>query len=130
MPHWAYGWIDIQAGKFRDAIPELQKAKAMDAPTFVGAWLGYAYGGSGDRTRALAEIADQKEKSLHGYIPPFNLAIVYLGLGDHESALDYLERAYSADSQWLGWLKNDRVFDPLRSEPRFVALMRKLHFDG
>jgi tetratricopeptide (TPR) repeat protein len=61
MPHWAYGWIDIQAGKFRDAIPELQKAKAMDAPTFVGAWLGYAYGGSGDRTRALARLRTRKK---------------------------------------------------------------------
>ena len=101
----------------------------MESPAFVGAWLGYAYGASGDRTRALAEIEGQKKNSLHSYIPPFNLAIVYLGLGDREKALDYLEGAYAADSQWLGWLKNDRIFDPLRSEPRFVALMRKLHFD-
>ena len=52
------------------------------------------------------------------------------GLGDRERALDYLERAYAPDSQWMGWLKNDRIFDPLRSEPRFVALMRKLQFDN
>jgi hypothetical protein len=43
--------------------------------------------------------------------------------------LDYLEKSYAEDTQWLGWLKRDRTFDPLRSEPRFVALMRKLRFD-
>jgi hypothetical protein len=53
---------------------------------------------------------------------------VQLGLGDRQRALDYLERAYASDSQWMGWLNKDRMFDPLRSEPRFAALMRKLRF--
>lgn len=74
----------------------------------------------------MAEMEDLKRGSLHGHVLPFNLAIVYIGLGDRERALGYLERAYASDSQWMSWLKNDRIFDPLRSEPRFVALMRKL----
>ena len=57
---------------------------------------------------------------------PFNLAVVHLGLGDRTLAIDYLERAYASDSQWMGWLKKDRMFDPLRSEARFVALLKKL----
>ena len=126
---WEVGWIEIQAGKVHDAIPEFRKAKAMESPAFVSAWLAYAYGASGDRTRAMAELEDLKKKSLRGSVTAFNLAIVYLGLGDRARALDYLERAYASDTQWLGWLKNDRTFDPLRSEPRFVALMRKLKFD-
>jgi tetratricopeptide (TPR) repeat protein len=129
FPEWGYGWIDIQRGKTSDAIPHLQKAKAMESPTFVTAWLGYAYGASGERARAMGEIADLKKRSLHGYVPAFNLAMIYLGMGDRERALDYLERAYASDSQWMGWLKMDRIFDPLRAEPRFVALMKKLRFD-
>jgi eukaryotic-like serine/threonine-protein kinase len=123
-----YGWIDLQAGKPAAAVPEFQKAAAMESPAFAAAWLGYAYGASGDRARAMAQIEVMKKNSLHGYVPPFNLAIVYLGLGDRARALDYLEQAYASDSQWMVWLKEDRTFDPLRSEPRFKALMKKLNF--
>jgi hypothetical protein len=59
---------------------------------------------------------------------PFNLAVVHLGLGDHTLALDYLERAYTCNSQWMVWLNKDRMFDPLRSEQRFMALLKRLRF--
>jgi Tfp pilus assembly protein PilF len=59
---------------------------------------------------------------------PFNLALVYLGLGDHVRALDNLERALAAHSQMMAWLGRDAMFDPLRSEPRFISLMKKLNF--
>ena len=129
FPYWASGWIDIQAGKTSDAIPELQKSKAMGSPAFVTAFLGYAYGASGDRAHAMTEMEELKKGS-HGKVPPFNLALVYVGMGDRERALDYLEQAYASNSQWMGWLKEDRVFDTLHSEPRYVALMRKLRFDN
>jgi len=121
-------WIDIQAERFPDAIAKLRKAKPMESPGFVSAWLAYAYGASGDRAAALAEAEDLKKRSLHGSVTPFNRALIALGLGDRAAALDSLEQAYAADSQWLGWLGLDKVFDPLRSEPRFVALLKKLGF--
>jgi eukaryotic-like serine/threonine-protein kinase len=127
VPH-TYGWIDLQARKTAAAIPEFQKATAMEAPAFVLAYLGYAYGTSGDRARAMAQIEAMKKNSLQGHVPPFNLAIVYLGIGNHARALDYLEQAYASDSQWLCWLKEDKIYDPLRSVPRFKALMKKLNF--
>lgn len=125
---WVDGWVEIQAGRSADAIPKLRKAKAMESPAFVSAWLAYAYGASGDRTAALAELEDLKKRSLRGTPTAFNLALVYAGLGDRARALDYLEKAYATDSQWLGWLGLDRAFEPLRSEPRFVALLKKLGF--
>jgi tetratricopeptide (TPR) repeat protein len=126
---WAYGWIDIQAGRTADAIREFQKARAMESPAFVCAWLAYAYGVSGDRARAMAEIEELKRRSLRGSPTAFDMAIVQLGLGDRARAVENLEKAHAADSQWLGWLKGDRVFDPLRSDPRFVALTRKVGLD-
>ena len=123
-----YGWADLEAGKFTDAIPWLKKAKALESPPFVTAWLAYAYGASGDRVHAIAEFEHLKEMAPAGEVLPFNVAMVHLGLGDRKRAIDYLERAYAANSQMMPWIGKDRIFDPLRSEPRFVALMRKLQF--
>jgi tetratricopeptide (TPR) repeat protein len=123
------GWLEIQAGRLPEAIAKLQKAKAMESPAFVSAWLAYAYGASGDRVRAMTEAEDLKKKSLRGVVTAFNQALVALGLGDRARALDSLEQAYAEDSQWLGWLNLDKAFDPLRSEPRFAALLKKLGFE-
>ncbi len=129
FPQMQLGWIALEQGKVRAAIPELEKAAAMESPPFATAYLGYAYGAAGDRARALATIEELKKKSVRGYVPPFNLAIVHLGLGDLESAIDLLEQASADESQWMMYLKFDRIFDPLRSNPRFIGLMKKWHFD-
>jgi serine/threonine-protein kinase len=128
FPDMISGWADMAAGRFKDAIPALAKAKTMDAPPFVTAWLAYAYGAAGDRAGAMAELEELRRMSRPGEVLPFNLAMVYLGLGDRQRALGELERAYAADSQMMAWLGKDRLFDPLRSEPRFVALLKKLGF--
>jgi serine/threonine-protein kinase len=129
FPQMQFGWIDIQAGNANAAIPALQKAVAMESPAFVIAWLGYAYGAAGDRNAALAAIEKLKERSMNGYVPQFNLALIHLGMGDRDRALDLLEQARAADSQWMMYLKIDRIFDPLRSKPRFMELMKKCHFE-
>ena len=85
---------------------------------------------SGDRTRAMATLEELKKMSPGGEVAPFNLALVYLGLGDRTRALDYLEQAYAASSEFLVWLKIDKIYDPLRSEPRFIALMKRLVVDA
>jgi adenylate cyclase len=73
-------------------------------------------------------IEELKHRSLHRYVAPFNLAIIYLGMGDRERALAELEKARAADSPWMTGLKMDRIFDPLRLQPRFIALMKKVNF--
>jgi tetratricopeptide (TPR) repeat protein len=120
--------LEIQTGRLPEAIANLEKAKAMGGPTFVSAYLAYAYGASGNRARAEAELEDLEKKSLHGVVSPYNMALVCIGLGERQRALDYLEKAYSSDSEWLGYLKYDRTFDSLRREPRFQALLKKLNF--
>jgi len=120
------GWTDLEEGKFRDAIPALKKAKAMESPPFVTAYLAFAYGAAGDRAEAMGELAELKKMSRDGTVLPFNLALVYLGLGDRTRALDNLERALAADSQMMAWIGRDAIFDPIRSEPRFVALLKKI----
>ena len=124
--HWVLGWVEVEAGKAGQAIPELQRAKAMDSPPFIAGWLGYAEAVSGERDKAQAIIGELNRASAHRFVSPWCTAIIYLGLGDKQRALDGLEKSYEVRSQWLAWLKMDRIYDPLRSEPRFIALLKKV----
>jgi len=126
FPVMVDGWADLEAGKFREAIPVLKKAKAMDSPPFVTAFLAFAHGAAGDRGGAMAELADLEKRSPDGKVLPFNMAIVHLGLGDHTRAIDDLEQALAGDSQMMAWIGRDHMFDPIRSEPRFVAMLKNI----
>ncbi|MEO8578581.1 MAG: hypothetical protein ABI556_17855, partial [Gemmatimonadales bacterium] len=86
FPVMLEGWIKLESGKPREAIPFLTKSAAMDAPPFVTAYLAYARGASGDKTGALAELATLKKMAGTAPVLPFNLAMVYLGLGDKARA--------------------------------------------
>jgi adenylate cyclase len=129
VAHWALGWIDIEAGKSSNAIAELEKARVTDSPPFVAGWLGYAYAAAGERSKAQATIVELNQISARRFVSPFCTALIYLGLGDTEQALDGVDKAYEARSQWLIQLKVDRIFDPLRSDPRFIKLLKKVHLD-
>jgi serine/threonine-protein kinase len=60
------------------------------------------------------------------YVSPYSVARVHTGLGDKEQALDWLEKACEQRHGILAYLKVEPVFDPLRSEPRFIGLLRKM----
>jgi TolB-like protein/tRNA A-37 threonylcarbamoyl transferase component Bud32 len=128
FPVMLRGWIDLEAGNYRAAIPPLKQASTMDAPPFVTAYLAFARGAAGDRAGAIEELRALRRMSGNAPVLPFNLALVYLGLGERQRAIDYLEQALAADSQMLGWLGYDTIFDSLRKEPRFIALLKRLKF--
>ncbi len=127
FPVYDDGTMALRAGNASEAVAKLQQARTMGAPPFVTAYLAYALGKSGDRAGAMAALQQLKAMSPDGQVAASNLAYVHLGLGDHAGALDELERAYAESSQQLVWLKDDAMWDPLRSEPRFIALMKKLN---
>lgn len=60
------------------------------------------------------------------YVDPLPFATLTIGLGEKDQALAWLEKAYEARSSWLIWLGVDPVYDPLRSDPRFQALLRRM----
>jgi serine/threonine-protein kinase len=128
FPVMMEGWIDLEEGNYTEAIPALTQAAGMDAPPFVTAYLAFARGSSGDRAGALAELEALRRMAGGAPVLPFNLALVYLGVGERERAIDHLEQALAADSQMLGWIGQDTIFDSLRTEPRFIALLTRLRF--
>jgi hypothetical protein len=67
------------------------------------------------------------ESSKHQYVSPYSIADTYMRLGEREKALDWLERAYEGHDSALVSLTVEPMFDPLRSEPRFREILRRMN---
>src|SRR4029077_11139048 len=99
--------------------------KSIELGNDYSAPLGYAYGRSG-KTREAQKIIERLERSPHP--SPISMAIVYAGLGKKDQSLALLEGAYKDRSDSFLYIKSQILFDPLRSEPRFQALVRRMAF--
>jgi TolB-like protein/Tfp pilus assembly protein PilF len=90
-------------------------------------WLAYGYAVMGRKREAEAVLAALENESKKRYISPQSFAIVHMGLGNKEQALDYLEKAYEERSFISPGLADER-WDVLRSEPRFQDILRRMGF--
>jgi len=109
------------------AIEEYQKARALNDDPSILALLGHAYASSGNKTEAVKILGQLQELSKQRYVSAYSLAIVYLGLGDKEEALRWLEKSYQDRAGTdIGSIKIDPLLDPLRGDPRFEALVAKV----
>jgi hypothetical protein len=68
-----------------------------------------------------------KEQFRQRYVAPYDIAVVYMGLRDKGQALKYLEMAYADHACWMIFLRHDPRFDPIRSDPRYLDLLRRMH---
>lgn len=132
-PHLAHaratlGWVYLKLGRSDEGLAELEKANAL-APgnTMVRAQLGQALALTGDIPAARSILQELEELASRRYISPYHLAYVYTGLGEHDRAMDCLERAYEERAGGLHAIRGSFLFSPLRSHPRFASLMRKIN---
>jgi tetratricopeptide (TPR) repeat protein len=118
-----------QKGAYPDAIAEMRKALELsEGDTNELAALGHAFA-VGHQAEEAKKILDQlKERSQQTYVQPGLIAVIHIGLGDKNQAFDWLQKAYEDRSAGLLYLKVDPAFDSLRSDPRFVDLLRKVGF--
>ncbi len=125
--HWYLAMAYEQVGRHEEAIAESQKAVSLSGgdPAVLGQ-LGHGYAVSGKRAEAQKALAELKDLSRRRYVAPFNIAIIYVGLGDKAQALEWLEKAYGDRSFQLTWIKVWPQFDSLRGEPRFQDLLRRM----
>ncbi|HEU5184033.1 MAG TPA: protein kinase [Gemmatimonadaceae bacterium] len=96
------------------------------AGAYAVATLAYVLGRAGDHEGALSHLREIEQRAANGYVSPVSFATAYLGLGDTERAMDWLERAYEERRGWVVYLRVNPIFDPLREMPRFVALRERL----
>jgi len=123
--HVVLGYAYAIKGMQREAISEYQKQISIDGETTsTQCYLGYALAMSGKKGEAHAIL--DKLKSTKQYVSPAEFAILYAGLGDKDGAIASLEKAYAAHDLQMQALKVDPHYDSLRSDPRFIELMRKV----
>jgi tetratricopeptide (TPR) repeat protein len=124
------GRVYIQSGRYIDAIRMLQKGRLLagDVPSILGA-LGQAYGLAGKRKEALGILAELKTISETRPAPCVVFALIHLGLGDHQKALDYLESSAKHRHLQICAIKVHPTYDPLRGEPRFQSLISRIGFN-
>ncbi len=86
----------------------------------------YASALAGDLPGARVILDQLKSLAAQRYIPPFNLAVVYLGLDERDEVFSALEKAYQDHDMRLSFLKVDSKWNALRDDPRFASLMKRL----
>jgi eukaryotic-like serine/threonine-protein kinase len=132
-PHFAMarstlGWAYIHKGLPELGIAELERAVSLapDSTMFL-AQLGQGFARTGKLEQAREILRRLKELSEQRYVSPYHLAYVYTGLGEHDLAMDWLECAYNEGAGGIWGIKGSFLFAPLRSHPRFKALLEKIN---
>jgi serine/threonine-protein kinase len=126
--HIWLGLAHMQLGHHDRAVDVFQREHdlAPERPTTL-ALLGVAYASAGKTDEAEGILRQLKEAATESYVSHFDLALIHLFLKRRETAVEQLERAYEERAAWLTWAKVDPLLDPLRSEPRFRALLGKMN---
>src|SRR5438046_3310136 len=113
-------------GDTAGAIAESQRSKIVVTGAWYQGLLGYAYAISGDRPKAEQILRELEEMAKRQYVSTTAFADIHLGLGEKEKALDWLEKSYQDQESACWYLKVDPIYDNVRNEPRFQALVQKV----
>jgi serine/threonine-protein kinase len=121
------GLAYAQKATYPEAVAACQKARELrGANPLTLAGLGYCYGRWGKRDKAEELLAELKRVSAQKYVSAFDLALIHIGLDQKDQAFEWLDKAREDRDGWLVWLNVDPVFDSLRPDPRFAALLKKV----
>jgi serine/threonine protein kinase/tetratricopeptide (TPR) repeat protein len=117
----------IEKGMFAEAVAEARRARESGVSSPIS-FLGYALAKSGKPAEARAVLEELLKRSAERYVPPYNIAMIYNGLGERDETLDWLERAYQQRDQKLVFLKVEPKWNNLRGDPRFQDLLHRVGF--
>lgn len=129
---WGYDWLGMaynELGDYENSIETYQKAFTLsDGLVEVGGGLGHTLGLAG-KLESAKEMADYYSASASDYyLPQVQRAFIHIGMGEYERAIELLQEAYEAKSWFLIFLKVEPWYDPIRDDPRFRELVRKMEF--
>jgi len=125
--HWGLGLAYEQKGMREQSLAEFEKAVTLSGRgTNAMASLGHAYAIWGKKREARKVLDELQGRAKKTNLSAYQIALVHLGLGERKQVMDALEKAFQERSTLLVYLKMDPRFDPLRSDPRFEDLLRRI----
>ena len=122
------GWAHFLVGRREQGLAELEQAVLVSRRNTL--WLGQlgeAYAMAGQTEKARVVLEELHERARTSYVSPYHLAYVYTGLGEHDAALDWLERAVAERTGPAYGIRGSFLLAPLREHPRFQALLRAMN---
>ena len=126
--HATLGWARLKKGMTDEGLAELEHAVALSpGNTLWLAQLGQALALVGKVDKAREVLRQLEELSRRSYVSPYHKAYVYAGLGEQDEAIELLERAFAERAGAVYGIKGSFLFTPLRSHPRFDALLKKMN---
>jgi TolB-like protein/cytochrome c-type biogenesis protein CcmH/NrfG len=129
--YWlSYIWLGSsyrEKKMYRKAVEAFTQGRKLsgDRPVLIALY-GHSLALSGDAIGARESLAELRRLAQSHYVSPLYVAMIYVGLDEKSTALDWLERAYAERSDRLIYLLVEPAADPLRSEPRFRDLLRRI----
>jgi eukaryotic-like serine/threonine-protein kinase len=128
VAHDVLGTTLAAKGMYGEALPEIEKAVALTrGAAMPTADLGYVRARLGQPEEARRILQQLAEAAKERYTPAMAFAVVHVGLDEQDQALNWLEKAYEERFNRLAYLRREPVWDPLRSEPRFADLLRRIN---
>jgi len=114
-------------GQLDEALRVLRETVAMpESGSYSRATLGYALARAGQRAEAESILRELEATAAAQYVSPVAFATILIGLGETDRALDWMERAIEDRRGWVAYLNVNPIFDPLRGNPRFETLVRRM----
>ncbi len=128
LAHYILGFSLQGKGDLRAAIAEFEIAAKAENKSWIVVGLAQAYAGAGRHAEARKLIAQLTDRSKTEYVPPYWVAVIYANLGEMDQAFSWMEIAFADHSGWLVWLNTEPALDPMRKDPRFDALLKRVGF--
>jgi TolB-like protein/DNA-binding winged helix-turn-helix (wHTH) protein/Tfp pilus assembly protein PilF len=119
-------WAYVQRGLFADALADVEAWRRHDNTPWNWSMTAYVFGRSGNQSKADLALDELERAGQRRPFDPLSFAVAYIGVGNNDKAMVWLEKAYAEHSSSLSAIKVDPTYDPVRGDPRFQDLVRRI----
>lgn len=132
--HFSLGLVYWEQSMLEEAVKEIQKEKELtrgdsSRESIPDAFLGWYYMSAGKKDKTKELLNNLLMKSQESYVPPTSIASLYFTLGENDQGFEWLEKAYQVRDWFLSYIKVSSLYDPVRTDPRFELMLKRMNLD-